>query len=177
MHRITPKPMAILAALLVTTGLALAAPVYAESDTQKIQRLEAELADLKAHVGPVITNMGGTALKELKAVAGVLSPDIRGLAIDLSAKSGEYCLRDPQGGRFMVHFSERPTQTPEDVLYFIAADSLTVTGLNVSALPTLPTELGKMTPRSWYHYDGKAFEPHHKGRLGRPYLVMALDIR
>jgi len=175
MIRFSPKAMAVVAALLLTAGTAL--PVYAESDAQKIQRLETELADLKSHVGPVIANLNGTPLRELQAVAGVLSTKVRGLAIDLSAKSGEYCLRDPQGGRFMVHFSEHPDTTPEDILYFIAADSLTGAGLNVDALPTLPTELGKMTPRSWYHYDGKAFEPHHKGRLGRAYLVMALDIR
>lgn len=158
--------------LMFTSGVALA-----ETDTQKIQRLEREVADLKAHVGPVIVNLDGAALRELKAVAGVLSTKVRGLAIDLSAKSGEYCLRDPKGGRFMVHFSEHPDDTPEDVIYFIAADSLAATGMDTDKLPKLPSELGEMTPRQWYYYNGDAFEPHHKGRLGRPYLVLALDIR
>jgi len=158
--------------VFLVTGAAMA-----ESDAQKIKRLEAELADLKAHVGPVIANMEGARLGELKAVAGVLSTDVGGLAIDLSEKSGEFCLRDPKGGRFMVHFSERPDSTPEDVIYFIAADSLAASGMDPNKLPALPTELGKMTPRTWYHYDGDAFEPHHKARLGRPYLVLALDIR
>ncbi len=159
-------------ALMFSSGVALA-----ETDAQKIQRLEREVADLKSHVGPVIANLDGAALRELKAMAGVLSTDVRGLAIDLSAKSGEYCLRDPKGGRFMVHFSEHPDSTPEDVIYFIAVDSLTASGMDPNKLPDLPTELGKMTPRQWYHYNGDAFEPHHKGRLGRPYLVLALDIR
>ncbi|MDH5527879.1 MAG: hypothetical protein OEY97_11300 [Nitrospirota bacterium] len=160
------------AALLLAGGVA-----WAETDAQKIQRLERELADLRAHVGPVIPTMSGTPLAELKAVAGILAPETRGLAIDLSGKSGEYCLRDPQGGRFMVHFSERPTETPEDVLYFVAADSLTGAGLDVSKMPPLPTELGKMTPRQWYYYSGDYVEPHHRGKLGREYLVLALDIR
>lgn len=157
--------------LLLFGGAALA-----ETDAEKVQRLEAELAALKARVG-IIADMDGTPLRELKAIAGVLSPELRGLAIDLSAKSGEFCLRDPQGGRFMVHFSERPKETSEDVIYFVAADSLTGSGLDVSKLPPLPRELGQMTPRQWYYYSGDYKEPHHKGRLGTPYLVLALDIR
>jgi hypothetical protein len=157
-------------------GLALAAgPAGAETDAQKAQRLEAELSALKAKVGP-IADMEGTPLKELKAIAGVLSPEIRGLTIDLSAKTGEFCLRDPQGGRFMVHFSEHPEQTKEDVIYFVAADSLTGAGLDPKKLPALPA-LGQMTPRTWYYYDGTGVEPHHLGRLGQPYLVLALDVR
>ncbi|MBI5137490.1 MAG: hypothetical protein HZA24_09195 [Nitrospirae bacterium] len=166
------------AAVAMAAAMLLAGqPALAETDTQKIQRLEREVADLKAHMGPVIAGMDGAALAELKAMAGVISADVRGLVIDLSAKSGEYCMRDPQGGRFMVHFSETPAATPEDVIYFVAADSLTDAGVDVTKLPTLPTELGRMTPRTWYHYDGNAFEPHHQGKLGRPYLVLALDIR
>ncbi|MDH4228171.1 MAG: hypothetical protein OEW11_00310 [Nitrospirota bacterium] len=164
---------------LALAGLALAATTAVasgETDAARADRLERELADLKAHMGP-IADMNGVPLAELKAFAGVLSPEMRGLAIDLSAKSGEYCLRDPQGGRFMVHVSERPTQTPEDVLYFVAADSLTGAGLDVAKLPTLPMELGKMTPRQWYFYSGDYVEPHHRGKLGREYLVLALDIR
>jgi hypothetical protein len=147
----------------------------AETDAQKVQRLEAELAALKAKVGP-IADMDGVPLKEVKAIAGVLSPEMRGLAIDLSAKSGEYCLRDPKGGNFMVHFAEDPKATKEDVIYFIAADTLTGAGLDPAKLPALPA-LGKMTPRTWYYYDGTSVEPHHKGSLGRPYIVLALDIR
>jgi hypothetical protein len=166
----------IILAVIALLSIAVV-PAKAESDASKIARLEAELADLKSHVGPVIENLGGVYLRELKAMAGVLSTEVRGLAIDLSAKSGEYCLRDPKGGRFMVHFSEHPEATTEDVLYFIAADSLQGSGLNLDALPVMPKELGKMIPRTWYHYDGQAIEPHHKGRLGRPYLVLALDIK
>ncbi|MFQ5509572.1 MAG: hypothetical protein ACE5FN_09585 [Leptospirillia bacterium] len=157
-------------------GLTLLAGVaQAESDADKIKRLERELADLKARVG-IVAEMDGVPLAELKAVAGIIHPPKRGLTIDLSARTGEYCLRDPEGGRFMVHFSEHPENTPEDVLYFIAADSLTGAGLDVTRLPVLPP-LGQMTPRRWYYYDGDSVEPHHKGRIGRPYLVLALDIR
>lgn len=163
-------------ATLVTGLLLFAGAATAETDAQKVNRLEMELSALKAKVG-LIAHMDGVPLAELKAVAGILSPSMRGLAIDLSAKSGEYCLRDPQGGRFMVHFSERPETTPEDVIYFIAADSLTGAGLDPAKMPPMPTELGKMTPRQWYYYNGNYVEPHHKGKLGRPYIVLALDIR
>jgi hypothetical protein len=161
---------AVALALVLAAGTA-----RAETDAQKVQRLEKELADLKAKVGPV-ADMDGVPLQEVKAIAGLLSPEMRGLAIDLSAKSGEYCLRDPKGGSFMVHFAEDPAATREDVLYFIAADTLTGAGLDPARLPPLPA-LGQMTPRTWYYYDGASVEPHHKGRLGRPYLVVALDIR
>jgi len=170
----TTRAWAAVAALGLAVTLA-AGPALAETDAQKVQRLEKELAALKAKVGP-IADMDGTPLKEIKAIAGVLSPEMRGLAIDLSAASGEYCLRDPQGGRFMVHFSEDPAKTREDVVYFIAADTLTGAGLDPQKLPPLPA-LGKMEPRTWYYYDGNGTEPHHKGRLSRPYIVLALDIR
>jgi hypothetical protein len=162
-------------ALAVVLGLGATAPALAETDAEKVARLEAELAALKAKVGP-IADMEGVPLKELKAIAGVLSPELRGLAIDLSARSGEFCLRDPQGGRFMVHFSDDPKGTREDVIYFIAAETLADAGLDAAKLPPLPA-LGKMEPRRWYYYDGEAVEPHHQGRLGRPYIVLALDIR
>jgi hypothetical protein len=165
------------AAMAAAAMLLAGQPALAEGDAQKVQRLEREVADLKAHMGPVIAQMDGATLRELKAMAGVISTDVRGLVIDLSAKSGEYCMRDPQGGRFMVHFSDRPDATPEDVIYFVAADSLADAGVDAAKLPVLPTELGRMTPRIWYYYDGNAFEPHHQGKLGRPYLVLALDIR
>lgn len=156
--------------------LLAAAPARAETDAQKVQRLERELVALKAKVGP-IADMDGVPLKEIKAIAGVISPEMRGLTIDLSAASGQYCLRDPQGGGFMVHFSEHPEATKEDIVYFIAADSLSGAGLDPAKMPALPAALGEMTPRTWYYYDGKGVEPHHQGRLGRPYIVLALDIR
>lgn len=165
-----------LAAFAVAGLLLAAGPVRAETDAQKVQRLEAELMALKAKVGP-IADMDGVPLKELKAIAGILSPEIRGLAIDLSARTGQFCLRDPEGGRFMVHFSEHPEATKEDVIYFVAADSLAGAGLDPAKMPALPAALGEMTPRTWYYYDGKGVEPHHQGNLGRPYIVLALDIR
>lgn len=171
------KPIKTISILATSALLLAGGAAWAETDAQKIQRLERELADLRAHVGPVIADMSGTPLAELKAVAGILAPQMSGLAIDLSGKSGEYCLRDPKKGRFMVHFSERPESTQEDVLYWVAVDSLTGAGLDVSKLPTLPTELGKMTPRQWYYYSGDYKEPHHQGKLRREYLVLALDIR
>jgi len=162
-------------AFAVAGVLFWAGPAPAETDAQKVQRLEGELNALKAKVGP-IADMQGVPLKEIKAIAGVISPEIRGLTIDLSAKTGQFCLRDPEGGGFMVHFSEHPEQTREDVVYFIAADSLAATGLDPSKLPAVPA-LGQMTPRTWYYYDGSGVEPHHQGRLGRPFLVLALDVR
>lgn len=165
-----PAPVALGLALVLGVGTA-----WAETDAEKVRRLEAELAALKAKAG-IVAQMDGVPLRELKAIAGVLTPEMDGLAIDLSAKSGEFCLRDPQGGRFMVHFSERPSETPEDVIYFIAAETLADADLEPTKLPPLPG-LGQMTPRTWYYYDGKSVEPHHQGRLGRPYIVLALDIR
>jgi len=174
--RATLTGIGAIVAFAIAGLLFWAGPAHSETDAQKVQRLEAELSALKAKVGP-IADMEGTPLKELKAIAGVISPEIRGLTIDLSAASGQYCLRDPEGGRFMVHFSEHPEATKEDVVYFIAADSLAGAGLDPSKLPALPAALGQMTPRTWYYYDGKGVEPHHQGKLGKPYLVLALDIR
>jgi hypothetical protein len=173
--RATLTGIGAIVAFAVAGLLLWAGPAHSETDAQKAQRLEAELSALKAKVGP-IADMDGVPLKELKAIARVLSPEVRGLTIDLSAKTGEFCLRDPEGGRFMVHFSEHPERTREDIIYFVAADSLAGAGLDPEKLPPLPA-LGQMTPRTWYYYDGKGVEPHHQGRLGQPYLVLALDVR
>jgi hypothetical protein len=168
------RAVASLAAGLAGVLLAAGAG-WAETDAEKVQRLEAELAALKAKVG-IVADMDGVPLREVKAIAGILTPEMRGLAIDLSARTGEFCLRDPEGGRFMVHFSEHPEATPEDVIYFIAAETLAGADLEPTKLPPLPA-LGGMTPRTWYYYDGASVEPHHQGKLGRPYIVLALDIR
>lgn len=96
---------------------------------------------------------------------------------NFGAVSGEFCMLESGTKNNMIHFSEKPESTPEDILYFISPDTFKLNGLRVKELPPLPTKLGKMTPLQWYYYDGKKKEPHHGKRLHRDFLVMAIDVK
>jgi len=136
----------------------------------------AELASIKKDFAPVLNLKGTPAEAEINAIAHLLTPGSGMMAIDLRHKSGEFCMLEPNTKRYMVHFSHNPEKTTEDILYFINPDNFKVAGLQVTRLPKLPTKLGKMKPFQWYYYDGKAYEPHHGGRLGKEFLVMAIDV-
>ena len=83
----------------------------------------------------------------------------------------------PKDSLAITFFSKTPEKTPEDILYFINPENLKQNGLQVKNLPALPTTLGKMKPFQWYYYDGSGHEPHHGGRIGREFIVMAIDVK
>ncbi len=138
---------------------------------------ERELAALKKEFGPVLRLRGTAAAREISAIANLLVPRSGMMAIDVTHASGEFCMLEPATKHYMVHFSRDPEHTTEDILYFLNPQSFKAAGLNVKALPTLPTELGKMKPFTWYYYSGKTKEPHHGAKLGREFLVMAIDVK
>jgi len=138
---------------------------------------EKELAAIKKEFGPVLRLRGTTAAREINAIANLLVPKSGMMAIDITHVSGEFCMLEPTTRRYMVHFSHDPEHTTEDILYFLNPDGFKAAGLKVKNLPTLPTELGKMKPFTWYYYAGKTIEPHHGKRLGKEFLVMAIDVK
>ena len=99
------------------------------------------------------------------------------MAIDLRHASGEFCMLEPRTKRYMVHFSQSPDNTSEDILYFLNPETFKEFGLRVKDLPAHPTELGKMKPFQWYYYDGTTYEPHHGRKIGAEFLVMAIDVK
>ncbi len=158
-------------AVLLTAAMMLgAAPAAAGS-------AEEELAAIKKEFGPVLRLRGTVAAREINAIANLLTPRSGMMAIDVTHASGEYCMLEPKTRRNMVHFSRDPAGTTEDILYFLNPTAFKAAGLDVKKLPVLPTELGKMKPLTWYYYAGKAFEPHHGKRLGKDFVVMAIDVK
>jgi hypothetical protein len=99
------------------------------------------------------------------------------MAIDLTQKSGQFCMLDAVSGHNMVHFSRDPGKDAEDVLYFINPETFIQSGLKVETLPPLPRELGQMKSHQWYYYDGSYVEPHHGRKMGKEFLVMAIDVK
>jgi len=138
---------------------------------------EEELAAIKKEFGPVLRLRGTVAAREINAIANLLTPRSGMMAIDVTHASGEFCMLEPSTRHYMVHFSRDPEHTTEDILYFLDPTAFRAAGLDVKKLPALPTELGKMIPFTWYYYDGKGREPHHGKRLGKEFLVMAIDVK
>ena len=136
-----------------------------------------ELTAIRQEFGNVLKLSGTTAAREINAIANLLEPGSGMMAIDLTRNSQEFCMLEPLTGRYMIHFSDSPEKTAEDMVYLINPDAFKAAGLDVAKLPALPTELGKMTPFQWYYYDGKAVEPHHGRPMGREYLLMAVDVK
>jgi len=138
---------------------------------------EEELAGIKKEFGPVLRLRGTVAAREINAIANLLVPRSGMMAIDITHVSGEFCMLEPSTRRYMVHFSHDPEHTTEDILYFLNPTAFRAAGLDVKKLPVLPSVLGKMKPFTWYYYDGKGKEPHHGKRLGKEFLVMAIDVK
>ena len=126
---------------------------------------------------PVMKLRGSAAEGEINAIANLLAGKSGIMAIDLSRASGEFCMLEKGTSDHMIHFSAKPENTPEDIIYFISPDTFKGLGLRVKGLSSLPTKLGKMTPLKWYYYDGKSIEPHHGKKLHRDFLVMAIDVK
>jgi hypothetical protein len=140
---------------------------------EKNRQLEAELQRLQAEYAPVL-GLTGAAKKEILAMAGVLAAK-PSIAIDFSQQSGEMCFTPAPGN--MVHYTVDPSKTTEDVIYMFQAQPFIDHGLQVSKLPKMPLENGKMQPLQWYYYDGKTIEPHHGRQLNGPYLIMSVDVK
>ena len=159
-------------ALLILTIFAFA-PFISQT---KAASSDQELAAIKKQFGAVL-KLTGTAADEINAIANLLTPGSGMMAIDKTHASGEFCMLEPTTGKYMIHFSKTPEKTTEDILYFINPEILKQNGLQVKNLPVLPTTLGKMKPFQWYYYDGNGHEPHHGGRIGREFIVMAIDVK
>ncbi len=157
--------------LFLSISFTLPGHAFSASDAEK------ELAALKKEFGPVLRLRGTVAAAEINAIANLLTPKSGMMAIDFTHASGEFCMLEPDTKRYMLHFSRAPQATTEDILYFLNPEPFKSAGLKVSELPPLPAELGKMKPLTWYYYDGKTREPHHGRKLGREFLVMAIDVK
>jgi hypothetical protein len=163
------SPMLLLALLLIhTPGQAQTVAELQEKNRQ----LAAELQHLKAEYRTIL-GLTGAARQEIQAMAAVLAAQ-PGAAFDVRAQSGEMCFTPGHGD--MVHYAAEPLKTSEGMIYMLRAQPFIDHGLQVSQLPPLPQQLGKMIPLQWYYYDGKGIEPHHGRALRAPYLMLAVDV-
>jgi hypothetical protein len=98
------------------------------------------------------------------------------MAIDFSEASGEYCLNT--GAHVMTHFSIRPEESSEDVIYFVDAAPLVARGLRLNEFPHIDPDHGTMRSNVWYRYEGQGTEPHHGRQMAdRSWLMLAVDIQ
>ncbi|MFQ5772903.1 MAG: hypothetical protein ACE5GS_00145 [Kiloniellaceae bacterium] len=97
-------------------------------------------------------------------------------AIDFSEVSGEYCFFTGWDAHH-THYAIDPTGTQEDLIDFVDARPLLEQGIDVSALPAQPAELGKMTPKQWYYLAPGNKDPHHGKTYDFPVLMRASDLQ
>lgn len=154
----------------IFAGLALAALVAGWGLSARAQGSTPEDPVVDA-----VRKLTGSAREEVLAFARLMA--IRpSMAIDLSKTSGEYCL--DTGGHVMAHFSVKPDQTSEDIVFFVDAAPLVAKGLKLDQLPALDPGLGKMQPNTWYRYEGKGTEPHHGREMSsRTWLMLSVDVK
>ena len=131
---------------------------------------------LKEEFGPVL-KLTGKARKEINTIANILEPGSKMVPIDATAASGEMCMLETVTKHNMIHFSQTPEKTYEDVVYYLNPATFIANGLDVSKLPRHPKELGKMTPLQWYYYDGTYVEPHQGSQLNKEFVIMAVDVK
>lgn len=133
---------------------------------------EAQMAALQSEYADVLA-LQGTAKREILAIARILRAN-PGIAIDRTAEGGEYCFKSGPGS--MVHFSDHPERTAEDVVYELDASGLIEAGLDPSRMKELPA-LGKMTPGVWYFLPKGRVDPHHGHAMAGPTIALAVDVR
>jgi hypothetical protein len=122
-----------------------------------------------------IQKLPAAAQAEVLALARILHLK-PAMAIDFSSKTGEMCLNS--GGAVMSHFSTKPAETAEDIVYFIDAAPLVARGLRLSEFPAIDTRQGTMRPETWYRYEGSGPEPHHGMEMkDRTWLILAVDAK
>ena len=134
------------------------------------------LEQMNEEFGPVL-KLEGKARKEINAIANIIGSDSKMKSIDATKASGEMCMLETVSKHNMIHFSETPEQTHEDVVYFINPATFIENGLDVTKLPRHPKELGKMKPLQWYYYDGTYVEPHQGGQLNKEFVIMSGDVK
>lgn len=153
---------------IVTVLLVIGSPgmAWAETDAEKVTRLEMELEKAKKQSAIVSA--------ELRTFANQLSlrPNI---PKDFSKVSGEYCFFGGWEGHH-THYAIDPTKTNEDVIDFVSAKAMIEAGVNVDQLPPYLGVLGEMVPGQWYLMKAKAFEPHHGKNPPVPLLIRAVNI-
>ena len=101
------------------------------------------------------------------------------MIVDLSDVSGEYCFNTWNvNGSHMTHYAIDPSKTTEDMIDFVQAQSFIDADIDITKLPTLPTELGAMENGQWYYLPKGGVEPHH-GYKAFPIALMvrATDIQ
>ncbi len=133
-------------------------------------------AEIREQFGPVL-KLEGNARKEINAIANIISPDSKMKPIDATKASGEMCMLETVSKHNMVHFSQTPEHTQEDVVYYLNPATFIANGLDVSKLPRHPSKLGKMKPLEWYYYDGTYVEPHQGSQLNKEFVIMAVDVK
>ncbi len=162
--------VALLVFLLAASLMVVDIPAIAGDGAEKISTVEEGFSD-------VMKLKGTPAEGEINAIAKLLILGSGIMSIDFGSASGEFCLLESKTRDYMIHFSRSPENTKEDIIYFIDPDTFVSMGLRVEELPAHPGELGAMVPLKWYYYDGKGIEPHHGKRLGKEFLVMAIDVK
>lgn len=163
----------------IFAGLALAALVAGWAVAALAAGLAATArAEETSSEDPVVAavkKLTGSAREEVLALARLLAMR-PSMAIDFSKTSGEYCL--DTGGHVMAHFSIKPDQTSEDIVFFVDAAPLVAKGLKLDQVPALDPGLGKMQPNTWYRYEGKGTEPHHGREMSsRTWLMLSVDVK
>ncbi len=139
------------------------------------------IAGLTAFLAFANTATAGSADKVAKAQAaiGAYLETHPKMVIDFSDVSGEYCVNTWKvGGGHMTHYAIDPSETTEDVIDFIKAESFMSSGIDMTALPTLPSTLGAMEGGQWYYLPKGAIEPHHGSQsFPIPLIVRATNIQ
>lgn len=137
-----------------------------------------ELQEIKKNFGPVLKlNSNPVSRREINAIANLLDTPSKLKAIDVIKASGEMCMLETVSKHNMIHFSETPEKTKEDIVYFFNPKSFVDSGMDVSKLPRHPHELEKMVPLQWYYYDGTYREPHQGIIIGKEFVIMAVDVK
>ncbi len=134
------------------------------------------LEKIKKDFGPVL-KLEGNARKEINVIANILSPGSKMKAIDATGASGEMCMLETVTKHNMIHYSETPEKTHEDVVYYLNPATFIANGLDVSKLPRHPEKLGKMKPLQWYYYDGTYVEPHQGSKMNKAFVIMSIDVK
>lgn len=163
------RPMSLVIGILGICGSILVA-------VPSVVRADASQHDANEAFAPVL-KLEGKARKEINAIANMIAPGSKMVPIDATKASGEMCMLETVTKHNMVHFSQTPEQTHEDVVYFINPAQFIESGMDVTKLPRHPSELGKMEPLQWYYYDGTYVEPHQGSQLNKAFVIMSVDVK
>ena len=166
-------PIAV--AVFFVASLAIATPGIAVAEISEVSAVK-ELRELKNNFGPVL-KLKGPARKEVNAIANLIAPGSKLVAIDATHASGEMCMLETVSKHNMIHYSETPEKTREDIVYYINPATFIASGLDINTLPRHPAELGKMVPLQWYYYDGTYVEPHQGSKMNKEFLIMSINVK